>query len=349
LRNPTNTQIAECLGLNETFDQAKLHDVVIIGAGPAGLAASVYGATEGLDVIVLEANAAGGQAGSSSKIENYLGFPNGVSGQELAIRALTQAQRFGVQFIIAKSATKLNCDHKPFSIEIENGSQILARTIIIATGAKYRKLPIKNLNRFEGRGIYYAATFVESQLCGGEEIIVVGGANSAGQAAVFLAGSTRRVHLIYRSADLAQKMSRYLIRRIERTANIVMRPHTEIIGLEGEDHLERVRTYDNQTKLEENNAIRHIFVMTGAIPNTRWLNDCVALDTDGFIKTGSDLSPEDLTIANWPLARPPRLLETSRPGVFAVGDVRSGNIKRVASAVGEGSNVIALVHETLKE
>jgi thioredoxin reductase (NADPH) len=349
LRNPTNVQIAECLGFNETFDQSEVHDVVIIGAGPAGLAAAVYGATEGLDVVVLETNAPGGQAGSSSMIENYLGFPNGISGQELATRALTQAQRFGAQFIIAKSARKLRCDRKPFSIEIEEGSRMLARSVIIATGAQYRKLPLQNLERFEGRGIYYAATFVESQWCGGEEVMVVGGANSAGQAAVFLAKNARRVYLTFRSGDLTQSMSRYLIARIEETRNIVMRPHTEITALEGDDHLERVRCRDNQIHKEDSHAIRHLFVMTGAIPNTRWLDDCVVLDPNRFIKTGPDLSPEDLATANWPLVRPPRLLETSRPGVFAVGDVRGGNIKRVASAVGEGSIAIAFVHQTLKE
>jgi thioredoxin reductase (NADPH) len=349
LRNPKNRQIAECLGFNENVDQTRVRDVVIIGAGPAGLAAAVYGASEGLDVLVIESNAPGGQAGSSSKIENYLGFPTGISGQNLAERAYTQAQKFGAQIMIAKSAKKLHCDRQPFSIEMEEGSHALAHSVIIATGAEYRKLPLQNLDRFEGSGVYYAATFVESQWCGGEEVMVVGAGNSAGQAAVFLANIARRVYLIFRSGDLTRSMSRYLIRRIESTPNIVMRPHSEITALEGEDHLERTSCRDKQTGKEETHSIRHLFLMTGAIPNTKWLDGCVTVDGNGFIKTGPDLTQEDLAATKWPLARPPRLLETSLPGVFAVGDVRCGNIKRVASAVGEGSIAIAFVHQTLKE
>jgi thioredoxin reductase (NADPH) len=349
MRNPTNSQIAECLGFNETIDETKVRDVVIIGAGPAGLAAAVYAATEGLDVVVLESNAPGGQAGSSSKIENYLGFPNGISGQELATRALTQAQKFGAQMIIAKNAIKLGCNRKPFSIETDEGSHVLARTVIIATGAHYRKLPLENLDRLEGRGIYYAATFVESQWCGGEDVMVVGSGNSAGQAAVFLANSANRVHLIFRSNDLTGSMSRYLIRRIEGTPNIVMRSNTEITALDGDPHLEGIRCRNNQTEAEDRYTIRHLFVMTGAIPNTHWLDGCLTMDANGFIKTGTDLSQEDLAAANWSLTRPPRLLETSVSGVFAVGDVRSGNIKRVASAVGEGAIAIAFVHQMLIE
>ena len=220
---------------------------------------------------------------------------------------------------------------------------------MIATGAEYRRLPLENLSRFEGAGVYYGATFVEAQSCGGEEVIVVGGGNSAGQAAVFLAETTKRVHMFVRSAGLAESMSRYLIRRIEETPTIVLRPHTEIVALEGGDHLESVRWKNNQTGQIEEHNICHVFVMTGAAPNTRWLNGCVALDAKGFIKTGSDLSPEDLTAAHWPLARAPYLLETSLPGVFAVGDVRGGSIKRVASAVGEGSIAISFVHELLHE
>jgi thioredoxin reductase (NADPH) len=349
LRNPANAQIAECLGFNEGVDQTRVRDVVIIGGGPAGLAAAVYGASEGLDVLVLEKNAPGGQAGSSSKIENYLGFPTGISGQELAARAYTQAQKFGAQMMIAKAAKNLACDRKPFGIEVDQGHRVLARSVIIATGAQYRKLPLQNLERFEGSGIYYAATFVESQWSGGEEVMVIGGGNSAGQAAVFLANSARRVYLIFRAEDLTRSMSRYLIRRIEEMPAIVMRPHTEITGLEGDDHVESVRCRDIKTQQEEIHAIRHVFLMTGVIPNSHWLNGCVALDSNGFIKTGPDLTHDDLAAAHWPLARSPHLLETSLPGVFAVGDVRGGNIKRVASAVGEGSIAIALVHQVLKE
>ena len=349
LRNPTNNQIAECLGFNEAIDQTAVRDVLIVGAGPAGLAAAVYAASEGLDVLVLEMNAPGGQAGLSSKIENYLGFPSGISGQELATRAYTQAQKFGAQVLIARGAKALTCDRKPYTIEIDHGSPVQARSVIIATGAQYRKLPLENLSQFEGSGVYYAATYVESQLCGGEEVIVVGGGNSAGQAAVFLAQTVKRVHLLVRSDGLANSMSRYLIRRIEETPAIILRLQTEITALIGGDHLESVRWRDNKTNTVETQEICHVFVMTGATPNTRWLGGCVALDANGYIKTGSDLSKEDLTAANWPLLRSPHLLETSLPGVFTVGDVRSGNIKRVASAVGEGSIALAFVHQVLLE
>jgi thioredoxin reductase (NADPH) len=347
LRNPTNQQIADCLGFNEAVDQTQVRDLVIIGAGPAGLSAAVYGASEGLDVLVLETNAPGGQAGSSSKIENYLGFPTGISGQELARRAYTQAQKFGAQLLITTRATQLACDRQPYAVEIDHGPRVLARTVIIATGAEYRRLSLEHLSQFEGAGVYYGATFVEAQWCGGEEVIVVGGGNSAGQAAVFLAQTARRVHILVRSGGLAESMSRYLIRRIEETPTIVLRPYTAITALEGGDHLERVHWQDNQTGTSETHDIRHIFAMTGAVPNTRWLEGCVALDAQGFIKTGPDLSPEDLAAARWPLARAPHLLETSLPGVFAVGDVRGGNIKRVASAVGEGSIAVAFVHQVL--
>jgi thioredoxin reductase (NADPH) len=348
LRNPTNQEIADCLGFNESIDQTHVRDLVIIGAGPSGLAAAVYGASEGLDVMVLETSSPGGQAGSSSRIENYLGFPTGISGQDLAGRAYVQAQKFGTDILIAK-ATRLICDSKPYIVELESGTRIPARTIVIATGAEYRRPPCKNLSRFEGAGVYYGATFVESQLCGGEEVIVVGGGNSAGQAAVFLAETTKRVHMLVRSAGLADSMSRYLIRRIEETATIVLRPYTEIVGIEGRDHLEFVRWQNNQTRQTEEHKIRHVFVMTGADPNTSWLDGCVALDDKGFIKTGLDLSTDNLSSAGWPLTRQPYLLETNLPGVFAVGDVRGGSIKRVASAVGEGSTAISFVHKVLQE
>jgi thioredoxin reductase (NADPH) len=347
LRNPTNQEIADCLGFNESIDQTHVRDLVIIGAGPSGLAAAVYGASEGLDVMVLETSSPGGQAGSSSRIENYLGFPTGISGQDLAGRAYVQAQKFGTDILIAK-ATRLICDSKPYIVELESGARIPARTIVIATGAEYRRPPCKNLSRFEGAGVYYGATFVESQLCSGEEVIVVGGGNSAGQAAVFLAETTKRVHMLVRSAGLAESMSRYLIRRIEETATITLWPYTEIVAIEGGDHLEFVRWHNNQTGQTEEHKIRHIFVMTGADPNTSWLDGCVALDK-GFIKTGPDISPDNLSAAGWPIMRQPYLLETSLPGVFAVGDVRGGSIKRVASAVGEGSIAISFVHKVLQE
>jgi len=349
LRNPTNLQIADCLGFNAAIDQALLRDVLVIGAGPAGLAAAVYGASEGLKVLVLESEAPGGQAGSSSKIENYLGFPTGISGQELAARALAQAEKFGAELIIARGARRLSCERKPFAIEIDDGSPLLARTVVIATGARYRKLQVENLERFEGAGVYYFATPIEAQLCRDEEVVVVGGGNSAGQAAVFLAQTAKRVHVLVRAAGLADSMSRYLIRRIEDNPAIVFRPRTEIVILEGSSSLERVGWRDNATGAVTTHDIRHLFSMTGAVPSTGWLDGCVALDEKGFIKTGPDLSTEDLAAARWPLARPPHLLETSRPGVFAVGDVRCGNVKRVASAVGEGSIAITFVHQVLHE
>src|SRR5437867_4517570 len=349
LRNPSNEQLAECLGFNEAINQTQLRDVVIIGAGPAGLAAAVYGASEGLDVLVLESNAPGGQAGASSKIENYLGFPTGISGRDLAGRAYSQVHKFGAQVMIARSAKRLTCDRKPYTIDTNDGRPIPARSIIIASGAQYRRLSIDNLAQFEGNAFYYGATFVESQLCVGEEVVVVGGGNSAGQAAVFLAQTTKRVYLLVRSGGLAESMSRYLIRRIEETPSVVLLPHTEITALEGADRLERVGWRNSKIGNIETHEIRHVFVMTGAIPNTRWLYGCVAFDARGFIKTGADLSHDDLAAAHWPLARAPHLLETTLPGVFAVGDVRSGNIKRVASAVGEGSIAISFVHQVLRE
>jgi thioredoxin reductase (NADPH) len=349
LQNPSNQQIADCLGFNESIDQTQVRDLVVIGAGPSGLAAAVYGASEGLDVLILETSSPGGQAGSSSRIENYLGFPTGISGQELAARAYNQAQKFGAHMLVARAA-RLICDRKPYVVELENGTRISTRTIVIATGAQYRKLPLKNLSRFEGAGVYHGATFVESQLCGGEEVIVVGGGNSAGQAAVFLAETTKRVHMLVRSAGLAATMSRYLIRRIENSPTITLRPQTEIVAVEGDgNHLNSVYWRNNQTGQTEKHQISHVFVMTGADPNTSWLDGCIALDSKGFINTGPDLLPENLSAAGWPLTRQPYLLETSLPGVFAVGDVRDGSIKRVASAVGEGSAAISFVHKVLEE
>ncbi|MBK7972337.1 MAG: FAD-dependent oxidoreductase [Deltaproteobacteria bacterium] len=349
LKNPTLAEIAECLGLNAEVDAARVRDVVIIGGGPAGLAAAVYGASEGLDVLVVESTAPGGQAASSSKIENYLGFPTGISGQALAARAYTQAQKFGAQMLIASGASKLACDQRPYAIETLGGTRVSARAVIIATGADYRRLELPDLARFEGAGIYYGATFIEAQLCSGEDVVVVGGGNSAGQAAVFLAQSARKVLMMVRSSGLADSMSRYLIRRIEESPTIELRTFTEVAALAGTDHLEEVSWRDTRTVTVETRPIRHVFVMTGASPCTHWLEGRVTLDPKGFIKTGPDLSTDDLGNARWPLARPPHLLETSLPGVFAVGDVRCGNVKRVASAVGEGSIAVSFVHQVLHE
>jgi thioredoxin reductase (NADPH) len=348
LRNPTDAQIAACLGLNEPIATDHTLDVVVVGAGPAGLSAAVYAASEGLDVLLIEARAPGGQAGSSSRIENYLGFPTGISGQALAGRALTQATKFGAQLLIARTAVRLDCRRRPYSLQLgEDSNSILARAIVIATGAQYRKPPLAALTRFEGVGVYYAATFMEAQLCAGEEVVVIGGANSAGQAAVFLAGSARRVHMLVRADGLAATMSRYLVRRIEDHPAIELHSCTELVEVEGEAHLASVRWRNSRNLAEEIRPIRHVFVMAGATPATSWVDGCLALDANGFVKTGPELSRDELAAREWPLARAPYLLEASVPGVFAVGDVRSGNIKRVASAVGEGSIAISFVHRVL--
>jgi thioredoxin reductase (NADPH) len=348
LRNPSNDDLAECLGYRAALDDTKIRDVVVIGAGPAGLAAAVYAGSEGLDVLVLESIAPGGQAGSSSKIENYLGFPTGISGQALAARAFTQAEKFGSEIAIARSATGLECERQPYHIRVD-GTSVLARSIVIATGARYHRPDIESLDRFEGLGIYYSATAVEARRCEAEEVIVVGGGNSAGQAAVFLAHGARKVHLLVRGKTLSNTMSRYLIRRIEDTPNIDLRVETEIVGLDGTQELERVTCADKRTGERATRAVRHVFMMTGATPNTGWLGTCLVLDDKGFIKVGPDLTRSELVAARWPLARAPYLFETSRPAVFAVGDVRANSIKRVASAVGEGSICIQLVHKVLAE
>jgi thioredoxin reductase (NADPH) len=349
LRSPTNSQIAQCLGFNEAIDPAQLRDVIIVGSGPAGLAAAVYAASEGLDVLLLESNVPGGQAGSSSKIENFFGFPTGISGHNLTSRAYVQAQKFGAKVLMASGASRLDCTHRPYALETADGHRVQARTIIVASGASYRKPPIADLSRFEGTGVYYAATYMEAQLSRSEPVVIVGGANSAGQAAVFLSQTASRVFILVRGSGLGDTMSRYLVRRIEENPAIEVRAFTELTALEGDSHLERVQWRNNQTGGVESHDIRHVFLMTGADPNANWLTDCVALDAKGFIKTGVELTDQDLKEARWPLARRPLLLETSKPGVFAIGDVRSGSIKRVASAVGEGSISVLFVHQVINE
>ena len=350
LRNPTNAQIADCLGFNASLDPGAVHDVVICGAGLGGLAAAVYAGSEGLDVLLVEASAPGGQAAQSSKIENYLGFPTGISGQSLAQRALNQAEKFGAKISIAHGATRLHCGGRgDMVVDLDGGRSVRARIVIIATGAEYRRLDVPGLARFEGAGVYYAATFMEAQRCATDEVVVVGGANSAGQAATFLARTSRHVHMLIRGPDLAASMSRYLIRRIEETPNITVRRHTRIVGLAGGDRLEQVTWRDDSTGEESTHPIAHVFAMTGASPNTAWLGGCVAMDDKGFVCTGADLTDEVLAERGWPLARKPYLFETSRPRVFAIGDVRATSVKRVASAVGEGSVCIQLVHRALAE
>ena len=330
-RNPATAALADALGLTEAIDPEHTYDVVIVGAGPAGLAAAVYAASEGLDTIVIEGIAPGGQAGTSSKIENYLGFPTGISGQALAGRAQMQAQKFGARLAIARPATHLDCGAQPFRVKLEEGGALRARAVIVASGARYRKLDVPGHERFEGGGIHYAATAMEATLCGGEEVIVVGGGNSAGQAAVYLSRTTAHVHVLVRGAGLAATMSDYLVQRIEQSPRITLHTGTEITGLEGDDRLRQVIWTNRETGASETKPIGNVFLMIGADPNTDWLNGCLELDGKGFVVTGAGGSP----------------YATSKPGIWAVGDVRAGSVKRVASGVGEGSVVIASVHQYL--
>lgn len=351
LRNPSNHKLADCLGLNVSIENDHVRDLIIVGAGPSGLGAAVYAASEGLDALVVESESPGGQAGSSSKIENYLGFPTGVSGQELAARALTQAQKFGAKMMVARNVVKVNCDRRPYKLFLDDGNVLLTRSIIIATGAQYNKPPIANLKKFEGQGVYYGATYIESQLCEDENVIVIGGGNSAGQAAVYLSQTARKVYMLVRSEGLSETMSRYLIQRISENPRIELHCKTEIVGLEGDTQLERVSWKEKISGEVSTHDVHHVFIMAGASPRTEWLRGCVAMDEKGFILTGRDL---DTLIGSssswkWPLSRPPQMLETSLPAVFAVGDVRSGNVKRVASAVGEGAISVHLVHRALAE
>jgi thioredoxin reductase (NADPH) len=347
LRNPSIAELAQCLGLNINTDKS-VRDVIVIGAGPAGLAAAVYAASEGLRTLVIEKSAPGGQAGSSSRIENYLGFPTGVSGQELANRSIAQAQRFGAQIMVAQSVVHIDTSRQPYKVILESGLKFNARAVVIATGAQYARLPIEDVDAFTGMGIYYNATHMEAQLCDSEEVIVVGGGNAAGQAAVFLAQSSTTVHLFVRSQKLSDSMSQYLIGRIEAHPRIDIHYRTRITSLSGAGHLEHVEWRDDALGETKSGPVRHVFVMAGAAPRTEWLEDSFVLDNRGFIVTGPDLAAfagRD----QWPLKRLPLMLETSVPGIFAVGDTRAGSVKRVASAVGEGSMAVHLVHRYLAE
>jgi thioredoxin reductase (NADPH) len=346
LRNPSPREVAECLGFNSNIDDTLVRDIVVVGAGPAGLAASVYAASEGLDVLVIEKGAPGGQAGSSSKIENYLGFPTGLSGHDLASRAIAQSEKFGAQIMVARKVVKLNCDQRPYRLWLDDGQEIATRSIVLATGAQYNKPAIPKLDAFNGRGIYYNATYMEAQTCAAEPVIVIGGGNSAGQAAVFLAQNSSEVHMLVRSSGLAQSMSRYLIQRIEENPHIHLYYDSELTELDGDEHLKSVTWLHRKSGSTTLKPIRHVFVMTGASPETPWLSGCAAIDGKGFIVTGAELASVKASIP-WPLARQPLMLETSLPGVFVVGDARSGNVKRVASAVGEGSIVVHMVHQVL--
>jgi len=331
LRNPSIGALADRLGLSIAIDPEHVHDLTVVGAGPAGLAAAVYAASEGLDTLILEGAAPGGQAGTSSKIENYLGFPTGISGQALAGRAQTQAQKFGARLAVSREVTALECEAQPYRLVLEDGGAVLSRAVVIATGARYRKLDVPGYERFEGAGLHYAATALEAQLCGNTPVIVVGGGNSAGQAAVFLSRVTAHVHMLVRADGLAATMSNYLVERIAASPRITLHTRTEITALDGEGALERVTWRDRDTGEETVNAIGNVFVMIGAEPNTAWLDGCLELDAKGFVISGDGVSP----------------YATSRPGVYAVGDVRSGSVKRVASGVGEGSVVVQAIHRFL--
>jgi thioredoxin reductase (NADPH) len=337
LRNPANSELADVLGLTETLDPAHVHDVAIVGAGPAGLAAAVYAASEGLDTIVVEGVAPGGQAGTSSKIENYLGFPTGISGQALAGRAQAQAQKFGARLEISREVTSLDCGPAPFHLTLDDGQSIKTRAVVIASGVRYRRLDVAGHERFEGQGLHYAATAMEGRLCDGEEVVVVGGGNSAGQAAVFLSRIAAHVHILVRGAGLAETMSDYLVRRIDQSPRITLHTRSQISGLSGDDRLREVRWTHAESGETQAHAIGNVFLMIGAEPNTGWLNGCVELDAGGFVITGRGAEGPGL---HSPYA-------TSRPGVFAVGDVRAGSVKRVASGVGEGSVVISALHRFL--
>jgi thioredoxin reductase (NADPH) len=346
LRDPSIAELAACLDLNINVDKG-VRDVVVIGAGPAGLAAAVYAASEGLKTLVIEKSAPGGQAASSSKIENYLGFPTGLSGQELANRSIAQAQKFGAQLMVAQSVVHIDFSRKPYKVILESGLKFNARSVVIATGAQYARLPVEEANALTGRGIYYNATHMEAQLCDSEEVAVVGGGNSAGQAAVFLAQTSSKVHLLVRSGKLSESMSQYLIARIEAHPRIEIHYLTQIVAVSGTAHLESIAWNDDSLGLEVTMPIRHVFVMAGAAPRTEWLEDSLVLDKSGFVVTGPDLV--GYKNFEWPSSRSPLLLETSVPGIFAVGDTRAGSIKRVASAVGEGAMAVHLVHRFLAE
>ena len=345
LRNPTNRQLADAIGIHQALEPTTVHDLVVVGAGPAGLAAAVYGASEGLQTVLLECVAPGGQAGSSMRIENYLGFPTGVTGADLAERAILQANKFGARLSVPSRVMRLSWDKGYSVMELEDGETVATKCLLIATGADYRRLDVEGCEIFEGKGVYYAATIAEGKMCRGAQVVVVGGGNSAGQAAVFLAQHASKVFLLIRGDDLNKNMSSYLVHRIEQTANIELLTRTKIRRMSGDGHLASVEIVNEKTGEARTVETPGVFSFIGAVPRTDWLPPEIERDAAGFITTGAALAQSP----HWTSRRHPFLLETSRPGVFAAGDVRSGSIKRVASAVGEGSMVVQFVHEFLKE
>lgn len=347
LRHPSNAELARCIGMVGELDPNQVYDVAVVGAGPAGLATAVYAASEGLSVLVLDTRAFGGQAGASARIENYLGFPTGVSGMALMARAYNQAQKFGANLAIPDEVATLDCDGEArtdggpggYHLKLVSGETTQARTVVIASGARYRRLDIANLDQFEGSSVHYWASPLEARLCAGQEVALVGAGNSAGQAAVYLASQVEKVWLVIRGRSLDASMSRYLIDRIKSLPNIEIVTRNEIVALEGEDgQLRAIRHRDLDTGEEDRCEISHLFLFIGAAPNTAWLRECrVELDNHGFVRTGQDLAPGHPS------------LQTSRHGVFAIGDVRAGSVKRVAAAVGEGAQVVAAIHAYLSE
>ncbi|MBC3941887.1 FAD-dependent oxidoreductase [Sphingomonas albertensis] len=337
MRNPPTPEFADKLGLTEKFAADEIWDVAVVGAGPAGLASATYGASEGLKTVVIEGLAPGGQAGTSSRIENYLGFPTGISGQALAGRAQVQAQKFGARIAVSRMAIRLDCSASPFRIELEDGQVVLASAVVVASGARYRRLSVPQYERYEGAGIQYAATAMEASLCKNQNVVVVGGGNSAGQAAVFLSRHAGHVHILVRKSGLAETMSDYLVERIAMSPRITLHPFSEVTGVFGETNLQEVEWIDDRTRETTRIACGSLFVMIGAEPNTEWLRTCLPLDEKGFVLTGHDAEGKALES---PYA-------TSRDGIYAVGDVRAGSVKRVAAGVGEGSIVIQAVHRYL--
>jgi thioredoxin reductase (NADPH) len=342
LRNPSNAQVGALLGLGASGPPPPMCDLVIVGGGPAGLAAAVYGASEGLDTQAIDMVAFGGQASTSSRIENYLGFPVGISGSELAERAAAQARKFGARLVVPAQAVALTCDGDHFTIDLADGAVVKGRAVIIATGAQYLKLAVPDLERYEGAGVYYAATISEAKLCEQDPVVIVGGGNSAGQAALFLSQHAGSCRLLIRGDNLASSMSRYLIDELDRRQRVELMTQSEVVALKGSGSLEAVVVRDRRTGTEQEMPAKALFVFIGASPHTDWLRSQVEMDDHGFLLTGRDVHD----FAAWGDERP-LFLESSRPGLFAVGDAHSGSVKRVASAVGEGSMAVQLVHQRL--